>query len=284
MLHRARRARRAGARRPTRRSTSSASSPRSTTFMTVDLSAFYFDIRKDALYCDPASSPTRKAALTVIDQLFRCPVPWLAPMLSFTAEEAWLSRYPGDDASVHLELFPELPAAWRDEALAEKWRKVRDGAPRRHRRARGRARREAHRLVARGGAASSTSPTPICSPRWSSIDLAEVCDHLGGDAGRGRGPGRRVPPRRRRRASRSCRGSPKARKCARSWKISPARRLRSGLSRRDAARRAGAARMGRDAQGGREGGGVTWPRIPLRPAHPLRADRGARSSARSIRP
>ena len=57
--------------------------------MTVDLSAFYFDIRKDALYCDPYSSVTRKAALTVIDELFHCTVTWLAPMLRFTAEEAW---------------------------------------------------------------------------------------------------------------------------------------------------------------------------------------------------
>jgi isoleucyl-tRNA synthetase len=95
-------------------------------FMTVDLSAFYFDIRKDALYCDPYSSVTRKAALTVIDQVFRCTVTWLAPMLCFTAEEAWLSRYPGDETSVHLEPFPELPARYRNEVLAEKWRKIRN--------------------------------------------------------------------------------------------------------------------------------------------------------------
>ncbi len=95
-------------------------------FMTVDLSAFYFDIRKDALYCDPYSSATRKAALTVIDRLFGCTVTWLAPMLCFTAEEAWLSRYPGEDSSVHLELFPEIPANFRNDALAEKWRKVRE--------------------------------------------------------------------------------------------------------------------------------------------------------------
>jgi isoleucyl-tRNA synthetase len=93
-------------------------------FMTVDLSAFYFDIRKDALYCDPYSSSTRKAALTVIDYLFRCTVAWLAPMLCFTAEEAWLARYP-DGSSVHLEAFPKVLAAWRDDALAEKWRKIR---------------------------------------------------------------------------------------------------------------------------------------------------------------
>jgi isoleucyl-tRNA synthetase len=94
-------------------------------FMTVDLSAFYFDIRKDALYCDPFSSTTRNACLTVLDHLFAATVTWLAPMLPFTAEEAWLSRFPSDDGSVHLELFPEIPDAWRDEALAEKWRKVR---------------------------------------------------------------------------------------------------------------------------------------------------------------
>jgi len=95
-------------------------------FMTADLSAFYFDIRKDVLYCDPISSVTRKACLTVLDHLFRATVTWLAPMLPFTAEEAWLARYPSQEGSVHLELFPELPPAWRDDALAEKWRKVRN--------------------------------------------------------------------------------------------------------------------------------------------------------------
>jgi isoleucyl-tRNA synthetase len=94
-------------------------------FMTSDLSAFYFDIRKDALYCDPISSVKRKASLTVIDHLFRCTVTWLAPMLCFTAEESWMSRYGAAAKSVHLENFPEVPAAWRDDKLAEKWRKVR---------------------------------------------------------------------------------------------------------------------------------------------------------------
>jgi isoleucyl-tRNA synthetase len=95
-------------------------------FMTAELSAFYFDIRKDALYCDPISSITRKSALTVLEHLFRATVAWLAPMLPFTAEEAWLARYPSAEGSVHLEVFPEVPSAWRDEALAEKWRKVRN--------------------------------------------------------------------------------------------------------------------------------------------------------------
>jgi isoleucyl-tRNA synthetase len=94
-------------------------------FMTSDLSAFYFDIRKDVLYCDPISSMKRKASLTVIDYLFRCTVTWLAPMLCFTAEESWLSRYGADAKSVHLETFPHVLPAWNDAKLAEKWRKVR---------------------------------------------------------------------------------------------------------------------------------------------------------------
>ena len=94
-------------------------------FMTSDLSAFYFDIRKDTLYCDPFSSVKRKACLTVLDHLFRCTVTWLAPMLCFTAEESWLSRYGEAATSVHLETFPEVPVSWRDDNLAEKWRKIR---------------------------------------------------------------------------------------------------------------------------------------------------------------
>ncbi len=93
-------------------------------FMIVDLSAFYFDIRKDALYCDAPSSLRRKAAIVTVRRLFDCLVTWLAPMMPFTMEEAWLDRYP-QSTSVHLEQFRELPGEWRDEALAAKWRKVR---------------------------------------------------------------------------------------------------------------------------------------------------------------
>jgi isoleucyl-tRNA synthetase len=93
-------------------------------FMIVDLSAFYFDIRKDALYCDAPSSVRRKAAIVTVRHLFDCLVTWLAPMMPFTMEEAWLDRYP-QSTSVHLEQFREIPAEWRDEALAAKWRKVR---------------------------------------------------------------------------------------------------------------------------------------------------------------
>ncbi|KPH82803.1 isoleucine--tRNA ligase [Bosea vaviloviae] len=97
-------------------------------FMNTELSAFYFDVRKDALYCDPLSSHVRKSALTVVDHLFRCLTTWLAPILVFTAEEAWLERYPDQktlDGSVHLELFAQAPADWLDPELAERWSKIR---------------------------------------------------------------------------------------------------------------------------------------------------------------
>ncbi len=187
-------------------------------FMTVDLSAFYFDIRKDALYCDPYSSLTRKSALTVIDELFRCTVTWLAPMLCFTAEEAWLSRYPGEEASVHLALFPELPAAWRDEALAEKWRKVRTvrrvvtGAL------------EVERAAKRIGSSLEAAPVVHVSDAGLfaalvDIDLAEVSITSAATLVEGKGPpdafrlaevaGVAVVPR-----------LAEGRKCARSWRIS----------------------------------------------------------------
>jgi len=93
-------------------------------FMNTDLSAFYFDIRKDALYCEPYSSAKRRAALETIEQIFRHTTLWLAPLLCFTAEEAWLARYPSEEGSVHLEVFPEVPASWRNEALAEDWEAI----------------------------------------------------------------------------------------------------------------------------------------------------------------
>ena len=99
------------------------------TFCTVDLSSFYLDVRKDALYCDGATSHRRRAARTVLDDLFNCLTAWLAPILCFTAEEVWLSRFPSPDDSVHLRTFPEISnrnaAGWRDPTLAAKWEKVR---------------------------------------------------------------------------------------------------------------------------------------------------------------
>ncbi len=96
-------------------------------FCAVDLSAFYFDIRKDRLYCDAADDVARRAARTVLDRTFDCLVRWLAPILCFTAEEAWLARH-GDapERSIHLESFPQVPSAWQDPALAARWAELRE--------------------------------------------------------------------------------------------------------------------------------------------------------------
>ena len=93
-------------------------------FATVDLSSFYFDIRKDVLYCD-GSSGRRNATLTVLDILFHRLTTWLAPILVFTMEEVWLERFPGEESSVHLIDMPETPADWLDEPLAAKWAAIR---------------------------------------------------------------------------------------------------------------------------------------------------------------
>ncbi len=93
-------------------------------FMNADLSAFYFDVRKDALYCEPYSSQKRLAALTVISEIFdRCAI-WLAPVLCFTAEEAWLCRYPSETGSVHLEMLPQQRSQWLDHGLADRFARI----------------------------------------------------------------------------------------------------------------------------------------------------------------
>ncbi|MCC5986972.1 MAG: class I tRNA ligase family protein, partial [Pararhodobacter sp.] len=95
------------------------------TFATSDLSAFYFDIRKDALYCDAPDSLRRRAARTVLDALFHRLTTWLAPVLAFTMEDVWLSRFPGEEQSVHLQDFPETPGEWLNPELAAKWGAIR---------------------------------------------------------------------------------------------------------------------------------------------------------------
>ena len=143
-------------------------------FCTVDLSALYFDVRKDSLYCDPADSLRRRAARTVLDRIFDCLTAWLAPFLCFTAEEAWLARPGGGDgASVHERLFPVLPQDWRDEALAAKWEIVR------------RLRRvvtgaiEVERAANRLGASLQAHPVIYANEEFrqaaQGIDLAELC-------------------------------------------------------------------------------------------------------------
>ena len=95
-------------------------------FCSVDLSAFYFDIRKDVLYCDPLMSRRRRSTRTVLDILFRCLTTWLAPILCFTAEEAWQARIGNSKKSVHLETFADIPNSWNNPDLAAKWSIIRD--------------------------------------------------------------------------------------------------------------------------------------------------------------
>ncbi len=187
-------------------------------FMTTDLSAFYFDIRKDTLYCDPISSNARKSALTVIDQTFRCVATWIAPILAFTAEEAWLERYPNAE-SVHLETFPQVPVEWRNDALADRWAKVR------------RVRRvvtgalEIERAQKRIGASLEAAPVVHIADEGlfqavQGLDMAEICITSAIQVLAGEGPsdafrledvkGVAVVPER-----------AQGRKCARSWKVTP---------------------------------------------------------------
>ena len=95
-----------------------------TAFLNADLSAFYFDIRKDALYCDAPSSVRRRGALEAIEHIFRAVAIWLAPVLVFTAEEAWRARSAAHH-SIHLEQFPAISPAWRDDQLARTWDTIR---------------------------------------------------------------------------------------------------------------------------------------------------------------
>jgi isoleucyl-tRNA synthetase len=95
-----------------------------TAFMNADLSAFYFDIRKDALYCDAPSSVRRRGALEAIEHIFRAVTVWLAPVLVFTTEEVWSAR-DAAHRSIHLEQFPAIPSAWSDDQLAATWETIR---------------------------------------------------------------------------------------------------------------------------------------------------------------
>jgi isoleucyl-tRNA synthetase len=191
---------------------------RLTAFLNTDLSAFYFDIRKDTLYCEPHSSEKRRAALESIERIFRSVTLWLAPVMVFTSEEAWLSRYP-EAVSVHLEAFPKIPSAWRDEALAEKWEQIRrvrsvvTGAL------------EIERAQKRIGSSLEAAPRVFVADGGlravlETIDFAEVCitSNIAIEAGEGPMSAFRLA------------GIPRVavlpalaegRKCARSWKISP---------------------------------------------------------------
>ncbi len=94
-------------------------------FCTNDLSAFYFDIRKDTLYCDPKDGVRRRSTRTVTDEIFRRIVTWFAPILCFTMEEAWTLRF-GMGASVHLNDFLPAPKKWVNPDLVKKWTRIRE--------------------------------------------------------------------------------------------------------------------------------------------------------------
>jgi isoleucyl-tRNA synthetase len=188
-------------------------------FMNSELSAFYFDIRKDALYCDPPSSLTRKAALTAVDIICDAILKWLAPIISFTADEAWFLYRPAETPSVHLTTFAENLADYRDDVLAAKWETIRDvrrvvtGAL------------ELERAAKRIGSSLEASPLIYVSDKaifatLFDVDMAEVCitsnamvtnEDAPADAFRlGEVPGVAVVVER-------AAGT----KCARSWKILP---------------------------------------------------------------
>ena len=95
-------------------------------FANSDLSAFFFDIRKDCLYCDAKSDPKRRAYRTLLDTLFHALVRYVAPIIPFTAEEVWQSRFPSAEDSVHFLEWPEVDARWIDTDLGDKWEALRD--------------------------------------------------------------------------------------------------------------------------------------------------------------
>ena len=94
-------------------------------FCAIDLSAFYFDIRKDVLYCDAKMTLRRRAARTVLEEVFKTVTKWFAPILVFTAEEIWQTRFPSEEGSVHLQTFHDIASEWKDDALGAKWEKIR---------------------------------------------------------------------------------------------------------------------------------------------------------------
>ena len=143
-----------------------------TDFANNDLSAFFFDIRKDVLYCDAPSSLTRRAYRTVLDTLFHALVRYASPILCFTAEESWGTRFP-DAGSVHLLEWPLVEAS-NDEALASKWADIRAARAlvteaiepfRREKQIKSSLEAEV--------TLSATSPEAAASLR--SVDLAEIC-------------------------------------------------------------------------------------------------------------
>ncbi|MBO0710646.1 MAG: isoleucine--tRNA ligase [Acetobacteraceae bacterium] len=178
-------------------------------FCSTDLSALYFDIRKDAIYCDRPDSLRRRAARTVLDHLHRCLTAWLAPVLCFTAEEAWCARF-GDQGSVHLQVFPELPSGWTDPVLALRWEAIRE------RRREATAKLEEMRQRKEIGASLEAEVTLSFAPgedrllsaeEWADVLITSrvvLAESLGGEDGRA-----------------SVRRITDGDKCARCWRVLP---------------------------------------------------------------
>jgi len=185
-------------------------------FCQDELSSLFFDIRRDSLYCDLPSSVTRRAARTVMDAVFERLTAWLGPLIPFTMEEAWLTRFPTAHSNA-LRVMPATPAEWRNDAEAARWAKVLEvtsvvtGAL------------EVERREKRMGAALEAAPVVHIAKAelmaaFEGLDPAEVLRTSQATLVAGDGPGFRLPevagvsvePKR-----------AEGRKCARSWRILP---------------------------------------------------------------
>ncbi|MEW6017003.1 MAG: isoleucine--tRNA ligase [Pseudomonadota bacterium] len=187
-------------------------------FCQEELSALFFDVRRDALYCDLPSALRRRAARTAMDLVFERLTVWLAPLMPFTTEEAWSTRFPDAGANA-LRVFPETPAAWSNPTEAARWAKVQavtevvTGAL------------EVERREKRLGAALEAAPVvhiadPDLMAAFEGLDVAEVFRTSQATLVAGEGPQGAfrlaeqpkvaVEPRRAEGA-----------KCARSWRILP---------------------------------------------------------------
>ena len=188
-------------------------------FSNLDLSSFYFDIRKDTLYCDSPNSLSRRATRTVLDIIFNYLVVWFSPILCFTTEEVLSSRFPNNKSSIHESSFSEVNEEWNNKELFAKWEKIRSvrkvvtGAI------------ELERQEKRIGSSLEAFPTVFISDKeylkiFSDIDLAEIFITSQAILKEGDGPSDAFRLDEMKMVSVECNLS-NGRKCNRSWKILP---------------------------------------------------------------
>ena len=188
-------------------------------FSNLDLSSFYFDIRKDTLYCDSPNSLSRRATRTVLDIIFNYLVVWFSPILCFTTEEVLSSRFPNNKSSIHESGFSEVNEEWNNKELFAKWEKIRSvrkvvtGAI------------ELERQEKRIGSSLEAFPTVFISDKeylkiFSDIDLAEIFITSQAILKEGDGPSDAFRLDEMKMVSVECNLS-NGRKCNRSWKILP---------------------------------------------------------------